>query len=277
MENTLNPHTIRRVSEHDDEIRVEGYDAPIAAPKLPGSVVARHGAEELYDAVAFDLAAHSANCVREFGDFHLALSGGRTPFPLYERLMYDPRFRIIPWRRTHLWMVDERCVAFESEQSNFGRLKEVIVDHADIPPEQVHPMLATLPDGDERYERELREVLGWRPKGHDRLDFVLLGMGRDGHTASVFPDSPALDAHGRLALRVPPPTTASPKVERITLTMQMLNASRFLAPLVMGADKYEMLQRVAARPSPNQTPIAALKPLAGELRWYLDAPAATGK
>jgi 6-phosphogluconolactonase len=265
------------VAESDDEITVDGVEAPIAAPALPGTVAARRTADEVYDALAFDLWAHSMNCVREFGDFHLALSGGRTPFPLYEQLMYDPRFRAMPWRRTHLWMVDERCVPFESELSNFGRIKEVIVDHADIPPEQVHPVLATLPDADERYERELRETLGWRPKGHDRLDFVLLGMGPDGHTASMFADSPALTAGGRLALIVPPPTTVAPHVPRVTLTMNMLNASRFIAPLVMGADKHDMLQRVAAGVSANQVPMAGVRPLAGEMRWYLDAASATGR
>ena len=89
---------------NDDDIQVEGLDEQLAGPRLRGTVVARHTAEELYDALASDLIVHSTNCVRQFGDFHLALSGGRTPFPLYERLMYDPRFRILPWQRTHLWM-----------------------------------------------------------------------------------------------------------------------------------------------------------------------------
>ncbi|MCX5639685.1 MAG: 6-phosphogluconolactonase [Planctomycetota bacterium] len=261
---------------HEDEIQLEPLEHEIDRPQLPGRVLVRHDPEDLYDALASDLMLHSANCVRQFGDFHLALSGGRTPFPLYERLMYDPRFRIMPWRRTHLWIVDERCVPFESELSNFSRIKEVIVDHSDIPPEQVHPMLANSPGSAERYERELRDTLGWRPKGHDRLDFVLLGMGLDGHTASIFPGSPALHATDRLALDVPAPTTSSPAVPRCTLTMPMLNAARFVAPLIMGADKCDVLRRIAAGASPDELPIAGLRPVAGELRWYLDA-AACGK
>ena len=257
----------------DLEIRVEGLDSEIARPRLPGRVVARHCTDELLDAVAFDLLVHAANCTREFGDFHLALSGGRTPLPLYERLMYDPRFRAFPWRRTHLWVVDERCVPFEDERSNFARLKETIVDHSDIPPEQVHPMLAAMPDAAARYERELREALGWRAKGHDRLDFVLLGMGADGHTASIFPGSPALDSPDRLAMDVPAPTTASPAVPRCTLTMRAINAARFVAALVTGADKADMLVRVAEGASPAEVPIAGVRPAAGELRWFLDAAA----
>lgn len=257
----------------EDEIQVEGLEAPIAPPALRGRVVARHADEELYDALASDLLVHASNCVREFGDFHLAVSGGRTPFPLYERLMYDPRYRALPWPRTHLWMVDERCVPFEDERSNFGRIREVIVDHSGIPPEQVHPMLAAMPGAADRYERELREALGWRPKGHDRLDFVLLGMGADGHTASMFPGSPALHDPDRLAMDVSAPTTVAPAVPRCTLTLRTVNAARFIAPLVMGADKAATLARVAAGASPDDLPVAGLRPVAGELRWYLDAAA----
>jgi 6-phosphogluconolactonase len=258
-----------------DEIQVEGLDEHVVAPKLPGRVVARADAEELVDALAFELTVHAQNCVRQFGDFHLALSGGRTPQPLYVRLMYDPRFRALPWKRTHLWMVDERCVPFEDERSNFARIREVIVDHSDIPPEQVHPMLAAQPGAAERYERELREALGWRQKGHDRLDFVLLGMGADGHTASIFPGSPALDAPDRLALDVPAPTTCAPHVPRCTLTLRTINAARFVAPFVCGADKHAMLMRVVAGANPGEVPIAGVRP-AGELRWYVDGPAARG-
>ena len=257
----------------DDEIRVEGLDPPVETPRLRGKVIARASVHELLDELSSDLTAHALNCVREFGDFHLALSGGQTPMPFYEQLMYDPRYRAIPWRRTHLWMVDERCVGFEDERSNFGRIKEVIVDHSDIPPEQVHPMLAAMPDAAARYERELREALGWRAKGHDRLDFVLLGMGADGHTASIFPGSPALDSPERLAMDVPAPTTASPAVPRCTLTMRAINAARFVAALVTGADKADMLVRVAEGASPAEVPIAGVRPAAGELRWFLDAAA----
>lgn len=261
------------MSEHD-EIGIEGLEPALPTPALPGTAVAHRDLEDIYDAVASDLVAQATACVRQFGDFHLALSGGRTPFPLYERLMYDPRFRMLPWRRTHLWLVDERCVPFESELSNFGRIKDVIVDHADIPPEQVHPMLATLPDAAERYERAMREALGWRPKGHDRLDYAMIGMGPDGHTASIFPGSPALTAPERLVLAVPAPTTVAPAVPRITLTLRTLNASRLVAALVVGADKAGMLREVAAGAPAERVPIAGVRPVGGEVRWYLDSAAA---
>ena len=114
-------------------------------PPLPGEVVVAHTVDELIDKLAAELVIHAENCVRQFGDFHLALSGGPDPVPLYERLMYDPNYRRLPWRRTHLWIVDERCVPFDDKRSNFRVISEIIVDHADIPHEQVHPIFATSP------------------------------------------------------------------------------------------------------------------------------------
>ena len=256
-----------------DEITLDAEEAPVRRPALPGAVVARRLPEDVLDALASDLVNHAANCVREFGDFHLALSGGRTPQPLYALLMYDPRYRAFPWRRTHLWMVDERCVPVDDPLSNFPSVRETIVDHSDIPPEQVHPIVAWEPGAAARYERELREALGWRERGHDRLDCVLLGVGADGHTASVFPGSPALHDGERLAMDVAAPVTSRPAVPRCTLTMRTINAARFVAPLVLGVDKRQAIARVAAGASPEEMPAAALRPAAGELRWYVDAAA----
>src|ERR1700741_1275806 len=164
--------------------------APLpATPELPGEVVVRETVDDLIDAVAADLVVHAHNCVRAFGSFHLALSGGSTPVPLYRRLMYDPNYRDLPWAKTHLWVVNERRVAFQDDRSNFKMINELIGDHSGIPAEQVHPIFALAHDADLEYERVLREELGWREKGQDRLDFVLLGMGADGHTASLFPRS----------------------------------------------------------------------------------------
>lgn len=246
---------------------------PIARPPLPGTVVVRESGDELIDAFAADLFFQAVACVRAFGDFHLALSGGSTPEPMYARLMYDPAYRSLPWKRTHLWVVDERRVPADDERSNFRMIRETLVEHSDIPPEQVHPIDATADDADERYEAALREHLGWRAKGHDRLDFVVLGMGTDGHTASLFPRSPALDADGRLVLMNDGPTVIPPP--RVTMTLPLLNASRFLGVMVTGEKKRGAIARVIAarRAGPEafrDLPILGVQPLAGELRWYLD-------
>ena len=258
------------------------YEAtPIAAagslpkPVLPGTVVVRESVEELIDAIAADLFFQAKACVRTFGDFHLALSGGTTPEPLYRRLMYDPTYRELPWKRTHLWIVDERRVPADDERSNFRMIRDTLVDQSDIPAEQVHPIRALSPTADSDYEAELREHLGWREKGHDRLDYVLLGMGADGHTASLFPRSPALESRGRLVLINAGPTVTPP--DRVTMTFDLLNASRFIGVMVTGEKKKPMVAAVAAsrhdRRTAAELPILGIRPLAGELRWYLDAPA----
>ncbi len=256
--------------------------APIAAresrpkPALAGTVVVRDSVEELIDAMAADLFFQAKACVRTFGDFHLALSGGTSPEPFYRRLMYDPNYRDLPWKRTHLWIVDERRVPDDDERSNFRMIRETIVEQSDIPREQVHPMRAMSESADTDYESELREHLGWREKGHDRLDYVLLGMGADGHTASLFPRSPALDSAGRLVAINAGPTVTPP--DRVTMTFDLLNASRFVGVMVTGEKKRAMVARVAAAGDGGgrgiaELPILGVRPLGGELRWYLDAPA----
>jgi 6-phosphogluconolactonase len=276
-----------------DLIQLEPIPQP---PRLPGTVVVRPTVEELTDAIAADLLLHANNGVRTFGDFHLALSGGSTPVPLYRRLMIDPRYRAFPWTRVHLWIVDERRVSFDDDRSNFKLISELIGDHSGIPANQVHPIYAMADDADEQYERTLRETLGWREPGHDRLDFVLLGMGDDGHTASLFPHSPALPARAptstaaaadaraedvaggghdeRLVLINAGPAVTPP--DRVTMTYRLINASRFVAVMVTGAGKRRTLERVAAAAAGQgaeayrELPILGVRPVGGELRWYLD-------
>ncbi len=257
--------------------RTEPYalsGSSLAAPPLPGEVIVAPTADRLIDLLAADLVSQAKACVRKFGDFHLALSGGSTPQPLYERLMYDPNYRMLPWRRTHLWIVDERRVPFTHEQSNFRMIRETIVDHADIPIEQVHPIFAESETADVDYERELRANLEWREKGQDRLDFILLGMGADGHTASLFPHSSALNEEERLVAINSGGETPEPG--RVTMTFPLLNSARIVAVLISGFSKLDAVQRVAL--GENETvrtlPIKGIKPVGGELKWYLDAEAA---
>lgn len=255
-------------------------------PALPGTVIVRPTPDDLIDAVAADLVMQAHACVRTFGSFQLALSGGSTPVPLYRRLMYDPMYRGLPWGRTHLWVVDERRVPFDDERCNFKTINEIIGEHSDIPRDQVHPIFAMLPDADTQYEQTLRDVLGWREKGHDRLDYVLLGMGADAHTASLFPHSPALrdDGSERLVRINAGPSVTPP--DRVTMTFRLLNASRCLAIMVTGAGKRAVLDRIAEAWAGSggrldaaiieQFPVLGLCPLGGELRWYLDHAACPG-
>lgn len=251
-------------------------DLPPAAPALPGTVIVRATQGDTLDAIAGDIFSQAIACIRKFGDFHLALSGGSTPLPLYRLMMFDPVFRELPWKKTHLWIVDERVVPFDDERSNYKQIKEIIVDHAGIPKSQVHPMPVMEPNAADLYEKDLIECLEWRERGQDRLDFVVLGMGGDAHTASLFPHSPALLHRGqpRMVLANDGPKVTPPA--RLTMTPFLLNMARCLGVLITGPSKRETLAKVAAAHKtgfPNaehDLPILAIKPKAGDLRWYLD-------
>jgi 6-phosphogluconolactonase len=244
----------------------------LVGPPLPGEVIVAETADKLIDLIAAEIVVHAKACVRQFGDFELALSGGSTPQPLYERLMYDPDCRQLPWVRTNLWLVDERAVPFNDPRSNFRMINETIVEHSGIPAEQVHPIMAASETADIEYEAKLREVLQWRERGDDRLDFVLLGMGSDGHTASLFPFNEVLQETESLVRRVTVPAADPP--QRVTMTYPLINAARVVAVMVTGPTKAEAVQRLAGgRESREALPIKGVRPVNGVLKWFLDAEA----
>ena len=263
----------RPPSRRTDDARPYGLAGPsLVGPPLPGQVFVEETIDQLLDLLAAELVVQAVTCQRRFGDFELALSGGSTPQPLYDRLMYDPNCRRLPWARTHLWLVDERCVPLDDDRSNFRMINETIVQHSGIPREQVHPIDALSETADVDYEAELREVLQWRQRGQDRLDFILLGMGQDGHTASLFPYNDALGERHRLVRCVDEPAAEPP--HRVTMTFPLINSARMVAILVTGADKAEMIGRIAkGDASVEQLPITGVRPGQGQLKWFLDAEA----
>ncbi len=258
----------------DNPYELDEYE--LDKPDLPGEVIVGEEVEDVLDVLASDLLIHAANCVRSFGDFHLALCGGATPIPLYRRLMLDPAFRAMPWRRTHLWLVDERRVPFEHDASNWRLIRELVGDHADIPTPQLHPIFALAEDADAAYENELKETLAWREKGHDRLDYVLLGVGADGHIASIFPGSEVTREERRL-VRLSQSGSAA-ESDRVTMTLHLINAARFISVFATGENKHPAVQRLVVGEESVQTlPAKGLRPLQGELKWYLDRAAASGR
>ncbi len=247
--------------------------------KLPGSTLVRPDTHDLFEALGDALTATAMEAVRERGVFHLALSGGSTPEPFYISLVIDPRYRVFPWERTHVWIVDERRVPEDNDKSNIRMIREALTDHTTIRRSQVHamPVLSTDPAGE--YEQTLRDVFGQTPRciaadGTPRLDFVLLGMGDDCHTASLFPHSAAIRVMDRWIVvnegeHVTPP-------DRVTMTYPLLNAARRLAVLCVGSKKLAALKRVAALKAPDthDVPVSGIRPADGVLTWYLDAAAA---
>lgn len=262
------------MSDADDTYGIEpvGFEVPA----LPGGVNVGADEEDAQERLGRDLLAMAKQAVGARGVFHLAVSGGSTPMPFYRRLMIDPLFREMPWSRTHLWIVDERRAPENSDTNNFKHIHELVVEHADIPPSQVHPIPVDQDDAAERYERALRETLALDTPGEEgRLDFVMLGMGPDGHTASLFPHTAALNEETRWVVDNDGPSVVPPP--RVTMTYPLINAARTVAFYVLGAGKADMIQRISTGTDGFETyPCKGIRPSSGDLIWYLDRAACGG-
>jgi 6-phosphogluconolactonase len=226
----------------------------------------------LSDDVAAAIAAVVQEAVTQRGRCSLVLSGGSTPRPALERLATAYRDRV-PWDRVHLFWGDERFVSHDDPRSNARMAREALVEHVPCPPANVHPIPTRLPSADAaalRYEDTLR---GYFPHGHPAFDLVLLGLGDDAHTASIFPGSPALDEPSRWVM-----ATAAP-VEptlRITLTMRTLTAASRLFVLVSGAAKATAVSQALDPASvPARYPAAALQSAGARVTWFIDRAAAS--
>ncbi|PHQ81779.1 MAG: hypothetical protein COB69_03695 [Phycisphaera sp.] len=229
-------------------------------PDLPGHVVVQPTEGDVADAIAADLYLHALNCVRAHGDFHMALPSGVSPLKLYTTLMIDPAYREMPWKRTHLWIVSGQANDSGAEDA----ILETIVQHGDIPSGQFHPMNAGSPNADTRYTKALTEHLGWREKGHDRLDYVLLGVGADGSTAGYKAPGPPPNRDDDLVH-----LHGSGDDATLSLSMRLINASRFVAIVATGKHKQPGIKQVTGRDS-GSLPLSQINPIGGVLKWYLD-------
>ncbi|GJQ28453.1 MAG: hypothetical protein HBSAPP03_03370 [Phycisphaerae bacterium] len=250
-------------------------DAAPKPPRLRGQAIVRPDSDALIDALLADLFIHAGNCVRTFGDCHIAIDGCPSIEPVLRRLLYDPAYREFPWARTRVWMVREWNGLSDGRASAWDLIREMIVEQSGIPVEQAHPLEAWASDGAARYTSLLREHLGWRAKGHDRLDVVLLALGDDGDLAGLrWPSEGSCD--GLCAAR----TTRAGVVE-VGLTATCLNAARFIGVYAAGAGVAAPLRHLdenLRRPPGEReaAPGLALSPTGGELRWYLDYAACRG-
>ena len=246
-----------------DEGPIELVPEP-TGPDLPGVVVFRPSADDVLDALATDLYFQALGCSRQFGDFHLAVRHGPMVEKLCVRLMTDPRFRELPWRRTHLWLVSEGPLGPDHPGAAARHLRELLVGPADLPGDQVHPLPAHRPDGDHAYERELMRVLSSRERGHDRLDAAVLELDPDGSIGHC--DDAAHEEPGsRLVLR-------SNDTGPTAMTTALVRTARLIAILAIGAEVARAVDAIAADPAGSS--VGRLTPLAGERRWYVDGPAA---
>lgn len=235
----------------------------------PTSAGAIQGAAE-----RITLASEQAFSTR--GRFTLALSGGRTPHALYD-LLASPEFaRRIDWATTYIFWSDERCVPPESRDSNYHLAIETLLNRVSLPHGNIFRIRGELPPAEaaDHYEQVLRDFFLTRLKlTEPRFDVMLLGMGADGHTASLFPGAPALREQNRWVV---PSRASSAPIDRVSFTFPALNAAAHTLFLVSGEEKAGAVARALDENTDvNTTPAAGVQLRRGELRWLIDVPAAS--
>jgi len=213
----------------------------------------------------------AARAVRTRGRFSAALSGGSTPGALYRWLAGDACRDRIPWNSVHLFWGDERCVPPDDPGSNYRLARETLVAHVPIPDANVHRVQTEL-DPDAAACAYAEALQGFFGSPWPRFDLVLLGLGGDGHVASLFPGSAALHETGRPVIAVTAQYEDRP-ARRVTLTLPAINSARQVLFLVSGEAKAGILHAVLESPA-SQLPARLVHPTAGRLTWLVDAAAA---
>lgn len=202
--------------------------------------------------------------------FSVVLSGGHTPAKTYELLAKEPFTSQVNWRHVNVFWGDERCVPNTDWRSNYKMAFETLLSHVSIPTRQIHsiPLSNEPHKAAVEYENILREYFG---KTMPLFDLVFLGLGNDGHTASLFPNSTSLNEKVRWTTYL---KNSGEDFSRITLTPQILNRTKMAIFLVTGQDKAEILKKVLADGNPSETfPARLIRPIKGELVWLVDSAA----
>jgi 6-phosphogluconolactonase len=240
-------------------------------------VVAFPSVEALHRAAAERFIASAAQAAAARGAFRVALSGGTTPRALYALLATDSELRKrVPWAAVRFFWSDERHVGPEDPASNFGMAKAAMLEPLGIAADRIKRIRGELADADEAaraYEQDIHQEFGSRQPTAPRFDLILLGLGSDGHTASLFPGSPALHERRRLVVAH---HVAQLDTDRITMTVPILNAAVDVIFLVAGLDKAPALQEVLHGPDdPQRLPAQLVQPSDGRVSWLIDPAAAS--
>ncbi len=222
-------------------------------------------AESLAEAAAARVVAIASEAIAQRGRFVLALAGGSTPRTTY-RLLARAGQGAIDWSSVELFFGDERCVPPDDRDSNYRMAREELIDSVGLPADRVHRIKGEIrpQEAAASYEKELRDVLG----ENGRFDLILLGLGADGHTASLFPGAEAVGEKARDAVAV---YVEKLDAWRVTLTLPIINQARHVIFLVSGAAKADALARVEAG---EDLPAAMVQPATGTLTWLVDREAA---
>jgi 6-phosphogluconolactonase len=241
----------------------------------PAEITVSDDPPALADAAARDIVDVALDAVAARGRFTIALAGGGTPRATYERLAEAPLRERMPWDCTWIFFGDERGVAPDHPDSNFGMAHRALLSKVPIPAAQVARIRGEADDPEAaaaEYARRLADVFESKRGELPRFDLVLLGMGVDGHTASLFPGSPVLKEVFRPVAAVHAAAAAIP--QRFTFTFPLLNAAARVMFLVAGPEKAKVVKAVLGDPG-SGLPAALVRPADGRLTWRLDRAAAS--
>jgi 6-phosphogluconolactonase len=231
--------------------------------------------QDLFQAAAEEVIRSATDAVAQRGRFTIALSGGSTPKNLYTLIAANAS-ATLPWAQMFFFFGDERHVGPGDPDSNYRMAKETLLSKIPLPPANIFPIPAENPDASkaaDAYEQTLRKFFALSPGEFPRFDLILLGLGPDGHTASLFPETAALQEKSRLVVAN---WVEKLKTNRITLTLPVLNAARCVAFLVSGTDKAAVLHEVLEGDAPAEKyPSKLVEPSDGKLIWFVDRAAAS--
>ena len=232
-----------------------------------GEAITKRAAEKLIEI--------AATAVKEHGLFSVALSGGSTPKALYNLLANDPALRAqVPWDKTYVFFGDERHVGPDDAQSNFCMAREVMISKSPLKPEQVFRIKGEYPEAEQaakEYEQDIRSHFKLSDGQFPRFDLVFLGMGEEGHVASLFPGTKALHENRRIAVHN---WVGKVLMDRITLTAPAINNAANIISLVKGVEKANALTAVLERfYEPEQLPAQLIEPVNGTMLWLVDTAA----
>ena len=227
--------------------------------------------EQLAEAVAQVFVREAVKAVEQRGRFMVALSGGSTP-RLAHKMLGELFKKKVPWHSVNIFWVDDRCVPHDDPASNYGAADDDFLSRVDLRPDQVYPMPVTgLPEtGAIEYEQTIRSVFTTQEDELPQFDCVFLGVGTDGHTASLFPGQEELWDEDKLILAV---RGGNPHVDRLTMTLPLINRAKHIVIPVSGRAKAVTLEEIFSQPGKNY-PIQKVKPVDGKLSWLVDRDAA---